>query len=101
MCRAEFEGYSDDETVRVVMSGNQEPKSVDITEAAIEQGADVSFVASCTHAAGCCTRCGYDNAHLNMQKLSELVTAAMREAHGKSVAVSLLDPQLLSSSALV
>ena len=43
MCRAEFEGYSDDETVRVVMSGNQEPKSVDITEAAIEQGADVSF----------------------------------------------------------
>lgn len=48
MCRAEFEGYSDDETVRVVMSGNQEPKSVDITEAAIEQGADVSFLAGCT-----------------------------------------------------
>ena len=46
MCRAEFEGYSDDETVRVVMSGNQEPKSVDITEAAIEQGADVSFRSS-------------------------------------------------------
>lgn len=41
-CRAEFEGYSEDETVRVVMSGNQEPKSVDITESAIEQGSDVS-----------------------------------------------------------
>lgn len=42
MCRAEFEGYSDDETVRVVMSGNQEPKSVDITDSAYEQGSDVS-----------------------------------------------------------
>jgi len=41
-CRAEFEGYSEDETVRVVMSGNQEPKSVEITETAIEQGSDVS-----------------------------------------------------------
>ena len=42
-CRAEFEGYSEDETVRVVMSGNQEPKSVEITETAIEQGSDVSI----------------------------------------------------------
>lgn len=41
MFRAEFEGYSDDETVRVVMSGNQEPKSVDITDSAYEQGSDV------------------------------------------------------------
>ena len=90
MCRAEFEGYSDDETVRVVMSGNQEPKSVDITEAAIEQGADVSFFAGCTHAADHCTHCDYDCAHLQLQKLSELVTAAMREAHGKSVTVSWL-----------
>ena len=36
LSRAEFDGYSDDETVRVVMSGNQEPKSVDITTAAYE-----------------------------------------------------------------
>ncbi len=36
LSRAEFDGYSDDETVRVVMSGNQEPKSVDITAAAYE-----------------------------------------------------------------
>ena len=36
LSRAEFDGYSDDETVRVVMSGNQEPKSVDITSAAYE-----------------------------------------------------------------
>lgn len=40
--RAEFEGYSDDETVRVVMSGNQEPKAVEITETAMEKGSDVS-----------------------------------------------------------
>ena len=41
-CSARFEGYSEDETVRVVMSGNQEPKSVEITETAMEQGSDVS-----------------------------------------------------------
>lgn len=40
-CSARFEGYCDDETVRVVMSGNQEPKSVEITETAMEQGSDV------------------------------------------------------------
>lgn len=38
---AEFDGYSNDETVRVVMSGNQEPKSVDITEEAIAGGPEV------------------------------------------------------------
>lgn len=36
LSKAEFDGYSADETVRVVMSGNQEPKSVDITNAAYE-----------------------------------------------------------------
>ena len=43
LLRSEFEGYSDDETVRVVMTGNQEPKSVDITDSAYEQGSDVSL----------------------------------------------------------
>ncbi|CAL5219953.1 g1885 [Coccomyxa viridis] len=60
LSRAEFDGYSDDETVRVVMSGNQEPKSVDITTAAYE-GNDA-------------------------EALSGLVTEAMRDAHTKSVA---------------
>lgn len=36
LSKAEFDGYSADETVRVVMSGNQEPRGVDITEAAME-----------------------------------------------------------------
>ena len=36
LSKAEFDGYSADETVRVVLSGNQEPKSVDITTAAYE-----------------------------------------------------------------
>lgn len=40
--RTDFEGYCEDETVRVVMSGNQEPRSVDFTEEALEQGSDVS-----------------------------------------------------------
>lgn len=35
---AEIEGFSSDETVRVVMSGQQEPKSIDITEEAYSQG---------------------------------------------------------------
>lgn len=33
----DFEGFSADETVRVVMSGNQEPRSVDITQEAYDQ----------------------------------------------------------------
>ena len=38
MDNAEYEGYSSDETVRVVVSGAQQPKSVDVTQAAIDQG---------------------------------------------------------------
>ena len=55
---AEFEGYSSCETVRVVMTGAQEPRSVDITEEAYVQGAEA---------------------------LSGLVTEAMKDAHAKSV----------------
>jgi len=36
-CSTDFDGYSGDETVRVVMSGNQEPRSVEITQEAYEQ----------------------------------------------------------------
>lgn len=39
--RTEFEGYSTDETVKVVMSGNQEPRSVDFTDEALEAGSEV------------------------------------------------------------
>ena len=39
--RAEFEGFSEDETVRVVVSGNQLPVAVDITDEAMQQGAEV------------------------------------------------------------
>ena len=42
LAQTDFEGYSADETVRVVMSGNQEPRSVDFTDEALEQGAEVS-----------------------------------------------------------
>eukprot|EP00955_Chlamydomonas_euryale_P013428 144860-Chlamydomonas_euryale.AAC.7 len=38
--RTEFDGYDEEETVRVVMTGNQEPKSVDITQAAMDVGAE-------------------------------------------------------------
>ncbi len=48
LSKAEFDGYSSDETIRVVMSGNQEPRSVDITEAAMEaNSAEVSLHALC------------------------------------------------------
>ena len=40
LAAAEFEGYSDDETVKVVMSGNQEPRYCDITQAAMDEGAE-------------------------------------------------------------
>jgi len=54
----EFEGFDDDETVRVVFNGNQEPLQVDITDDAYAAGSD---------------------------ELEKRLTAAMREAHGKSV----------------
>ncbi|XP_024369029.1 nucleoid-associated protein At4g30620, chloroplastic [Physcomitrium patens] len=59
LAAAEFDGYCDDELVRVTLSGNQEPVRVEITEAALERGADV---------------------------LSELVNQAYKDAHTKSVA---------------
>jgi nucleoid-associated protein EbfC len=59
LAEAEFDGYSSDETVCVVMSGNQEPKSVDITQEAYDQG---------------------------VEKLGQLVEEAMKDAHAKSVA---------------
>ncbi|KAK9909789.1 hypothetical protein WJX75_007464 [Coccomyxa subellipsoidea] len=59
LSKAEFDGYSSDETIRVVMSGNQEPRSVDITEAAMEAN--------------------------SAEELSQLVAEAMKDAHAKSV----------------
>mmetsp|Transcript_1495 Transcript_1495/g.4269 ORF Transcript_1495/g.4269 Transcript_1495/m.4269 type:complete len:177 (-) Transcript_1495:72-602(-) len=59
MQEAEFEGFSSDETVRVVMSGNQEAKGCDITQAAYSQGAEA---------------------------LGDLITEAYKDAHEKSLA---------------
>eukprot|EP00798_Chlamydomonas_sp_ICE-L_P018794 gene18794-25339_t len=36
----EFDGYDEEETVRVIMTGNQEPKSVDITQDAVDSGVE-------------------------------------------------------------
>lgn len=58
MNEAEFEGFSSDETVRVVLSGQQEPKSCDITQAAYTQGPE---------------------------KLGVLINEAYQEAHTKSI----------------
>ncbi|KAK9792713.1 hypothetical protein WJX73_000593 [Symbiochloris irregularis] len=58
LATAEFEGFSEDETVRVVVSGNQLPVTVDITDEAINQGPE---------------------------KLSIMVADAMKEAHQRSV----------------
>lgn len=55
----DIEGFSSDETVRAVFSGTQEPKTIDITQAAIDQGPE---------------------------KLSALVAEAMKDAHSNSVA---------------
>jgi hypothetical protein len=37
----EFDGYDEDETVRVVLTGNQVPKSVEITKEGVDAGAEV------------------------------------------------------------
>jgi len=61
MAESQYDGYSDDELVKVTLSGNQEPISAEITEAAVELGAD---------------------------RLSELVTQAYKEAFKKSQAAA-------------
>jgi len=45
VCRAEFDGYCEEELVKVTLSGNQEPIRVEITEIALEKGAEVSNIA--------------------------------------------------------
>ncbi|GIL62598.1 hypothetical protein Vafri_16759 [Volvox africanus] len=59
LANTEFEGYDEEETVRVTMSGNQEPRSVEITQEALAAGAE---------------------------ECSRRTTEAMRDAHKKSVA---------------
>jgi hypothetical protein len=56
---AQFDGYSSDELVKATVSGNQEPRGCDITEAAMELGSE---------------------------RLAELVNEAYRDAHAKSIA---------------
>lgn len=55
----EIEGEAGEGSVKVILSGNQEPRRVEISPAALEQGAEA---------------------------LSELVSAAMKDAYGKSTA---------------
>ncbi|KXZ46968.1 hypothetical protein GPECTOR_39g462 [Gonium pectorale] len=58
LAATEFDGYDEEETVKVVMSGNQEPRSVEITDEALAQGA---------------------------VEVSRRTTEAMKDAHRKSV----------------
>ncbi|GMQ02817.1 hypothetical protein CsSME_00048874 [Camellia sinensis var. sinensis] len=58
LAAAEFDGYCEGELIKVTLSGNQQPVRTEITEAAMELGAE---------------------------KLSLLVTEAYKDAHQKSV----------------
>ncbi|KAJ4952972.1 hypothetical protein NE237_029804 [Protea cynaroides] len=58
LAAAEFDGYCEDELIKVTLSGNQQPIRTEITEAAMELGPE---------------------------KLSLLVTEAYKDAHQKSV----------------
>ncbi|XP_057957113.1 nucleoid-associated protein At4g30620, chloroplastic-like [Malania oleifera] len=58
LASAEFEGYCEGELIKATLSGNQQPMRIEITEAAMELGAE---------------------------KLSLLVTDAYQDAHQKSV----------------
>lgn len=57
-CSTDFEGYDEEETVRVVFQGNQTPKQVELTQAAMECDAD---------------------------ELSKRIEMAMKDAHAKCV----------------
>ncbi|XP_030523562.1 nucleoid-associated protein At2g24020, chloroplastic-like [Rhodamnia argentea] len=58
LAAAEFDGYCEGELIKATLSGNQQPVRIEITEAAMELGAE---------------------------KLSELVNEAYKDAHQKSV----------------
>nr|ABK26000.1 unknown [Picea sitchensis] len=58
LAATEFDGYCEGELIKVTLSGNQQPIRTEITEAAMELGAE---------------------------KLSDLVTEAYKDAHQKSV----------------
>ncbi|XP_041996093.1 nucleoid-associated protein At4g30620, chloroplastic-like isoform X2 [Salvia splendens] len=58
LAAAEFDGYCQDELIKATLSGNQQPVRIEITDAAMELGAE---------------------------KLSLLVTEAYKDAHQKSV----------------
>jgi len=58
--RVEFDGYDREEMVRIVVTGNQEPKSVELTESILE---------------------------LDLEEIEYKIVTAMKEAHSKSVMV--------------
>mmetsp|Transcript_17312 Transcript_17312/g.37662 ORF Transcript_17312/g.37662 Transcript_17312/m.37662 type:complete len:160 (-) Transcript_17312:239-718(-) len=57
LAETEFDGYDPEELVKVVLTGNQEPRSTEITEEAMEKGAE---------------------------ELGNLLTLAYKDAHSKS-----------------
>lgn len=61
--RVEFEGYDREEMVRVVVTGNQEPKTVELTETVLE---------------------------LELEEIENRIVDAMKDAHSKSVMVGYL-----------
>ncbi|CAI0394595.1 unnamed protein product [Linum tenue] len=48
LAAAEFDGYCEGELIKVTLSGNQQPVRTEITEAAMELGAEVSTPSSCS-----------------------------------------------------
>jgi len=72
LAAAEFDGYSSDELVKATVSGNQEPRGCDITEAAMELEAD---------------------------ELSRRVNEAYKDAHARSVAAMKQRMQALAQQA--
>ena len=94
LASAEFDGYSSDELVKATVSGNQEPRGCDITEAAMELGAEVRssvWVYVCvdrerqTSPADQC-RWAYSLSVRTRQRVSELVNEAYKDAHARSIA---------------
>ncbi|KAG6417150.1 hypothetical protein SASPL_119301 [Salvia splendens] len=78
LAAAEFDGYCQDELIKATLSGNQQPVRIEITDAAMELGAEKPFQFTFVHIF-------IKHSTPIVQKLSLLVTEAYRDAHQKSV----------------
>ncbi|KAG6436518.1 hypothetical protein SASPL_101419 [Salvia splendens] len=88
LAAAEFDGYCQDELIKATLSGNQQPVRIEITDAAMELGAEFYCVndhSLLEYVSNTFIHIFPKHSTLIVQKLSLLVTEAYKDAHQKSV----------------